>query len=161
MTLRCPGFAIPEKPAPFLLFAARVLIGTLFFYSGFSKLIQPAEYFEVAVGFYQAVPEAWIPAVSRTMPWIELIAGTFLLLGYALVQSARMLALLTGAFQVILGQALLRRLPIDECGCFGGGFVHLTLYQSFALDTALFLVLIQIAAHRTSPFSLDRLLAKP
>jgi len=146
---------IPEKLALAMLFSARVLIGLLFFYSGFSKLIQPIEYFEVAVGLYDIVPDAVIHRVAMITPWIELVGGTFLLLGYALEKSAVVLSILTGLFQIILGQALVRRLPMDECGCFGGGFIHMTLYQSFVLDTVLVLLLIQIAGAEKNIFSLD------
>lgn len=153
-----PKFAIDEKYKVGALFVARILIGLLFFYSGLSKLIQPIEYFEVAVGFYQIVPEEVIHYVALVIPWIELTSGTFLLLGYMLESAAGTLAILTGIFQGILGQALVRRLPIDECGCFGGGFVHLTLYQSFVLDTVLLLLLIQISTAERNRWSLDHLL---
>jgi uncharacterized membrane protein YphA (DoxX/SURF4 family) len=137
------------------LLVARLLMGCLFFYSGLSKLIQPIEYFEVAIDQYSLFPEGLIHGVALVVPWVELISGTFLLLGYMPAKAARVLAVLTGLFQVVLAQALLRRLPMDECGCFGGGLIHLTLYQSFTLDTALVLLLIQIASSENSLFSLD------
>jgi uncharacterized membrane protein YphA (DoxX/SURF4 family) len=138
----------------------RVLIGALFFYSGLSKLIQPIEYFEVAVAQYDLVPDKIIHAVCLVLPWIEFIGGTFLLLGRRIPQAAGVLAGLTGLFQLVLAQALLRRLPMDECGCFGGGFVHLTLFQSFTMDTALVLVLIQLATSEQFRLSLDSYLLK-
>lgn len=150
--------ALPPAVKASTLFLARILIGMLFMYSGFSKLIQPAEYFEIAVNQYQIVPEAMTHMISLVMPWIEWIGGAFLLLGYLTEISAGALALLTGAFQIVLGQAVIRKLPIDECGCFGGGFVHLTLYQSFVLDTILVLALIQIATAENHPATLDRYL---
>ncbi len=134
----------------------RMLIGVLFFYSGLSKLIQPIEYFEVAVAQYDLLPDKIIHGVSLVMPWIELIGGTFLLLGRRIPAAAAILAGLTGIFQIALAQALLRRLPMDECGCFGGGFIHLTLYQSFAMDTVLVLILIQLSDTKESRFSLDQ-----
>lgn len=158
MNLKWPP--IPEKLVLPLLFAARILIGLLFFYSGFSKLTQPIEYFEIAVGLYEIVPQALVHAAAMVIPWIELVGGTFLLLGYALEKSAAVLSVLTGLFQLVLGQAVVRRLPIDECGCFGGGLIHLTLYQSFVLDTVLVLFLIQIAAQEENILSLDNRLLK-
>lgn len=140
-----------------MLLAGRLAIGTLFFYSGFSKLTRPIEYFQIAIAPYDIVPEIFVAAISWIVPSIELLLGTFLLAGYWLNGSAAILAALTGLFQLVLAQALIRRLPIDECGCFGGGLIHLTLYQSFVLDTIAVLVLIKIATSSSKKFSLDNL----
>lgn len=142
------------------LLAARFLIGGLFVFSGLSKLIGPIEYFELVIGFYQIIPEPAVHAVALFTPWLELIAGTFLLLGYLLEAAAGLLALLSVAFQAILAQALLRRLPIDECGCFGGGLAHLSLYQAFVLDTVLLILLIQIATQIEKRLALDNWLQR-
>ena len=158
--MKLPSLHIPDKLKAGLLFAARILAGALFFYSGFSKLIQPVEYFEVAIGQYTVVPEAAVHYVASVIPWIEMTAGTFVFLGYMLEGAAGALGVLTAMFQIILGQALVRRLPMDECGCFGGGFVHLTLYQSFVLDTFLVLIFIQIATAERNILTLDRWLMR-
>ncbi len=152
-------FSVSENTKVWILTVFRILIGALFVYSGLSKLIQPIEYFEVAVAQYDLMPEKFIHVVSLIMPWIELIGGMFLLLGRRIPQAAGVLAALTGIFQMVLAQALLRHLPMDECGCFGGGFIHLTLYQSFALDTVLVLILIQLSDTKDSRVSLDCLLS--
>lgn len=133
-----------EKYKKPILIVSRVLVGALFFYSGLSKLIQPIEYFEVAVAQYDIVPQKFIHLVCLILPWVELVFGAFLLIGHRTKKASAVLGVLTALFQLILGQALLRRLPMDECGCFGGGFIHFTLYQSFALDTLLVLILIQL-----------------
>src|SRR5882672_6874917 len=93
------------------LLLARLLIGGLFFYSGLSKLIQPIEYFEVAIDQYSLFPAGIIHGVALVVPWVELISGTYLLLGYMPARAAGVLAFLTGLFQIVLAQALLRHLP--------------------------------------------------
>lgn len=158
MKVKWPRFRIPDRLKDAFLLTARLMSGALFFYSGFSKLIQPAEYFEVAIGQYALGSPDIAHYAALAVPWIEILSGTFLFLGYLLEASAGVLAVLTGLFQLVLGQALVRRLPMDECGCFGGGFIHLTLYQSFVLDTILVLCLIQIATADRQLLSLDRLL---
>lgn len=144
-----------------LIVTGRVLLGLLFAYSGFSKLIRPSEYFEFAISMYEIFPPSAVWLASVTVPWVELIFGAYLLLGFEMQRAAAILASLTVMFQLLLGQALLRGLRIDECGCFGGGFVHLTLYQSFALDSAMLLVLLQLSSAKSGRFSLDRCLSKP
>ena len=141
--------------APYLLLAGRFFVGVVFLYSGYSKLTQPSEYFELAISFYQVVPESLLHPIALVLPWFEYLMGAFLIVGYAVPLAGGILSVLTALFQLLLGQALVRRLPIDECGCFGGGFIHLSLYQSFMLDTALLLILIQIATSDKHLFSLD------
>jgi hypothetical protein len=114
----------------------------------------------VAVGQYSLFPDKIIHQVSFIVPWIEFGFGTYLLLGYMQEISAGALAVLAGFFQLVIGQALLRRLPMDECGCFGGGFIHFTLYQSFVLDTLLVVILVQLAAPERTIFSVDNYLLK-
>jgi uncharacterized membrane protein YphA (DoxX/SURF4 family) len=138
----------------------RYAIGALFLYSGFSKVVNPPEYFEVVIGFYRIFPPSLIPIIARTMPWIEFIFGAFLFLGYWTRGAASILAVSTCLFQLVLAQALMRGLDINECGCFGGGLVHLTLYESFVMDTTMTLCLIWIASSPMSRFGLDAWLLK-
>lgn len=133
----------------------RFSIGLLFAYSGLSKLIQPIEYFQVAMGLYELFPDIMLEIGSRIVPWIELLYGTYLLLGYREKRAASALMFLAFLFQIVIGQALLRRIPIDECGCFGGGAVHLTLYQSFLLDTAIILLLNWLYTKSPTKFGFD------
>ena len=143
---------------PFL-FVSRIIVGLLFISSGLVKLIQPVEYFEIAINRYQMVPLAVAHIAAYIIPWVELVFGTYLFLGYWLHRSASVLAILTGIFQIALAQALLRNLGLDNCGCFGNGSIHLTLYQSFLIDTVMLLCLIQIATSKNRPlFSLDHCL---
>jgi uncharacterized membrane protein YphA (DoxX/SURF4 family) len=144
-----------------LFFILRILVGGIFFYSGFTKLIEPSASFEIAMSFYQIIPPHFIHPIAVILPWVELILGAFLILGYLLAPTAIALICLTALFQLILGQALVRRLDIDECGCFGGNLIHLTLYQSFILDTALLLILIQIVTTSYNILTLDNYLYKP
>ena len=139
-----------------LILIGRIMAGSLFFFSGLSKLSQPSEFFEVAINFYEIVPYSFVHGAAIIIPWVELIFGTFLLLGYCQHISAGILLGLTAIFQMVLAQAHIRQLPVDECGCFGGGLVHLTLLQSFALDTFLALVLIQVATSNFKGYSLDK-----
>jgi hypothetical protein len=60
-------------------------------------------------------------------------------------------------FILIVGQALLRKLPIDECGCFGG-LISLPLSVVLMFDSVQLLLtglLIKQEKH-TGCFSLDR-----
>jgi len=141
------------------LTVARFLIGGIFVYSGWSKLSRPSEFFQLAINLYEIVPKNLVPGLAATLPWFELVFGSFLLFGYWTKRAANVLTVLTGCFQFLLMQAMIRELPIDSCGCFGEG-ISLTLFQSFTLDTVMLLILIQIASAGRLPFSLDGLLLR-
>ena len=136
----------------------RIALGAVFTFAGFYKLIRPAEYFQMVVDMYHVAPEALVPAIAAVMPWIEFIFGFFLLVGYASRLSARVVAVLCAMFLGILVQALVRDLPIDQCGCFGGSF-HMELKNSILADSAMLLVAIGLSFLRLRlPLSLDGIL---
>ncbi len=53
------------------------------------------------------------------MPWVELVTGAFLLMGLHLRLASRSALGLFSLFILVIGQAMVRRLPVDECGCLG------------------------------------------
>lgn len=95
------------------------------------------------------------------MPWFELFLGVFLLLGFYLKWTLRGTLILLGAFIFIVSQAIIRKLPIDECGCFGG-LVSLPLHGVLMMDSALLLLtgLLLYKANSTYFLSLDNYLLK-
>ena len=97
----------------FLLFS-RLFVGGLFFYSGFSKLIRPIEYFQIAIGMYDIVSPNYVVLIASSLPWLELCLGAFLILGYFVSGSAWILVVISGCFQFTLAQALIRGLAIID-----------------------------------------------
>ena len=93
---------------------------------------------------------------ARVMPWLEFVTGVFMALGLRLtVALPAVMAMLT-VFIGVVGQALIRKLPIDECGCFGA-LISFPLHVVILLD-GLLLVLTRMLAGRwddVQKFSLD------
>lgn len=79
---------------------------------------------------------AWI---ARTLPWAELIGGSFFLLGLWTTEAAVSVMAMFGIFITAVGQALIRRLPLGECGCFGE-LISIPLPAVLAMDTVLLLI---------------------
>jgi len=133
---------------PWLL--ARVFVGGIFVVAGFFKLLDPIENFRGMINAYGIVPYVLVTPISLMLPWIELIAGIFLITGYFTRWSAVILGLLSFSFVILIVVArLLGTLP-ENCGCFGD---HLPMspYQMLALDllsTLLAIRLFQIKNHR-------------
>ena len=138
----------------------RILIGAFFIAVGADKVMHPYQNFMYVVQAYQLFPEMLEEIVARFFPWIELFLGLFLFLGLYLKWTVRVFILMVSAFILMITQALVRQLPIENCGCFGGLFssdIHNTLYLDFALWMLLYLMIKM--PERTSSLSLDKYFA--
>src|SRR5258708_930751 len=61
---------------------ARVLVGGVLIYSGFSKAIAPSAEFAAALAAYRVLPTGVIPMMAQIWPWLELLVGTYVFFGY-------------------------------------------------------------------------------
>ena len=96
--------------------ACRLLIGGVFIYTSLPKLLRPDEFAHLVSGYRILHPDM-VNLVGITLPWIELMAGAFLVIGVLPQSSA---ALIAGMLALFIGAgalALARGLEID-CGCF-------------------------------------------
>ncbi len=100
----------------YLTLAARLLIGGLFIYASIYKVWDPAS-FAVSVRNYMILPPDYSNLAALTLPWIELVAGVFLILGIETKASA---FLTTGMLAVFFGAILYAySIGLDiDCGCF-------------------------------------------
>jgi uncharacterized membrane protein YphA (DoxX/SURF4 family) len=109
------GF-LDAKPVQVILSAARVVLGALFLYAGAIKIIDPAA-FALAVYNYHILP-AWLVSMTAIiLPWVEVVAGTCLVLGLWIQGGSLIVSTLLLVFTVALGFNLSRGLNI-ACGCF-------------------------------------------
>ena len=103
----------------YLLPTLRIAIGALLVFSGFQKLIHPQQNFLFIIQAYE-LGTPWIEeTASYLIPWLEFLVGLFLLLGLYTKVAIQGSILLFASFLIVIGQAIVRKLPIDECGCFG------------------------------------------
>lgn len=99
--------------------------------------------------------------VARVLPWGEFFAGIFLVLGFGLKWDLRVISILLWVFLATVGQALIRRLPLEECGCFGD-MISFPLPVVLMMDAVL-LLLVRWMSRRiadASVFGLDRYLQR-
>lgn len=134
----------------------RILIGGLFVVSGYEKLIGPYQNFLYVIQSYAFLNVFWEEVAARVVPWIELFLGVFLIFGLWLGWVMRGLLILVTAFILVVSQALVRGLPIDECGCFGA-LIAFPLPVVLLLDSALLFLsgFLLYKLDRTSSLSLD------
>ncbi len=96
---------------------SRFLLGGIFLWAAISK-VSDVTAFAQEIGNYRVLPASVVNVTAITLPWIELIAASCLILGIwtrgAALVCGGLLIVFTGA----LGAAIARGLDI-ECGCFG------------------------------------------
>ena len=139
----------------------RIAVGTLFVFSGFSKLVaSQADFLAVVLG-YQVVYGAAAVKVAVVLPWVELMAGAFLAFGLWKRLALDVLWMLNTLFIGVIVSALVRGIAVQDCGCFGEGALSFSLPQVLVMDLGLWcvLALLAIKKQEVSRFSLDRLFA--
>jgi len=139
-----------------LLVIFRIFIGCLLLFSGFQKAILPYQNFLYAVQTYNFLPTLLEDMGARAFPWIEIAVGLFLCIGLWIRWASVAATGLFLLFITVIGQALIRGLPIGECGCFGE-MISVSPQWMVAFDGFLFIMLLRIVFHieRASIFSLD------
>lgn len=134
----------------------RLLPGSVLVFSGFLKAIRPAEEFAALLSNYWILPPALLVPLARVVPWAEMWVGLCLLTGFGVRRAATAAAVLYGTFVVFLAQALLRHLPMNDCGCFGRLGPALRPAQTLVMDIVLGALCVLAAWDREARFSLDR-----
>lgn len=138
----------------------RLAVGSLFMISGLEKLLGPFQNFLYVIQQYEVVPDGLARVTAAVFPWCELIVGALIVAGLWLPIALRISALMSATLMLIVGQAILRKLPISNCGCFGD-LVHLPLQGVLLVDLGM--LAAALIALRNLPsasrWSLDRLYA--
>ncbi|MBP9855454.1 MAG: DoxX family membrane protein [Candidatus Omnitrophica bacterium] len=135
----------------------RIFIGLIYLVSGFEKIISPYQNFQYVIQSYTIVPSSWEIIIAKTFPWIELFTGLFLFFGLWTRISLFSALIISGTLMTIVGQAMIRQLPITECGCFGE-LISLPLWAVFIIDVSTFLSILLLLKkyQKTILLSLDR-----
>ncbi len=100
---------------PIFLRLFEIILGGLFFYAGYLKLLHPEDFAE-AVLAYRLLPVALVGAATAVLPWLEVAAGLGLAAGLKRRSCLLLLGLLTWVFLLVMLVTLARGLKID-CGC--------------------------------------------
>ena len=107
----------PIRRSPYLSVFCRVLLAAIFISFALSKIMRPAV-FALNVVDYDLMPAWGVNLWSLALPWGELVAGLFLLLGIRTRAAATLIAAMNLIFIVGLVNAILHHMPIN-CGCVG------------------------------------------
>ena len=95
----------------------RLAAGAVLVYASRDKLLDPQPFAD-AIDDYRVLPLAVVNLSAIVVPWVELIAGSCLIVGLWAPGAGLVTAALAAFYTGALTSALLRGLEID-CGCFG------------------------------------------
>ena len=101
----------------YLLFLFRIILGFVFIYAGILKISDPAG-FSDAINNYDLLPLLFVNFFAITLPWIEVVAGLFLMFGISVKENSFIISVMLVVFLLAIVISLGRGLNI-ECGCFG------------------------------------------
>lgn len=139
----------------------RIAIGVLLCLSGFEKATQPYQNFLYVIQGYEVFPSIIEKAIAIVMPWAELLVGIFMIAGLWLNVSIRAAIVFFVGFILIISQALIRQIPLDNCGCFGEA-LHIDPHVMLVFDSVTLIVLCLMIRRftQTQQLSLDHHFAK-
>jgi len=148
------------KFGPVFRLLLRVVLGSIFIVSGFEKLLSPSQNFAAVIEKFEIIHGPAVTLLSVTLPWAELIAGVLFVLGLWSTAALAVLWLMNTVFVGVLASALARRLPLDQCGCFGEK-LSIPLPVMLGIDAAIWvLFLLSFLLRKKTSLSLDTSFAR-
>jgi putative oxidoreductase len=100
-----------------VLLAFRIVLGGLFVYAGAVKALAPLD-FAQDIRNYDIVGPSLSFMAAVVLPWLEILAGAFLIAGVWKRGAALVISALLVFFVALIVVTMVRGLDID-CGCFG------------------------------------------
>jgi putative oxidoreductase len=138
-----------------LSFALRIYLGYFFIYASLSKIPYPAQFAE-AVANYRLIPYMFLNLGAIILPWIELVTGLFLIIGFKSRASTIVIGLLLIMFDAMVLINMHWGAPIT-CGCYD--VVGEPIGWKKVLENALMLVFSIQIYYSDRPELLNRLKA--
>jgi len=102
---------------PYLTLVLRVFIGGYFLFAAVPKIVEPLA-FATSISHYGMMPGFMVNAFALIVPWLELLVGAALVVGFRIRTSALITGVLILMFTAAVAWAVIHGLDID-CGCFG------------------------------------------
>jgi len=117
------------------LLLIRLVLGGVFLYAGCVKLADPVA-FAGNIAAYRILPYFGNYLAAAVIPWLEIVCGLLLIVGWRTKAAASLIALLTLVFMAALASTLVRGLDID-CGCFRQGGEKTSAWTALGRDSIL------------------------
>ena len=135
---------------------ARFFLGGVFIYASYDKIINPDDFARIVFN-YQILPHNLVNLAAIILPWIELIVGFCLIIGWWIPGAVVIVTALLIVFISASLFNLARGLDVD-CGCFSAGVLETTsarlaiLRDTFFLAVSFFLIYMVFWVKKKSGF---------
>ena len=143
--------------AEWLALAARLYLGAIFVIACWHKLRDPSA-FALDIATYQILPLAVVNPMAIVLPWVEMVAGLMLIVGFRTRAAALLIAAMMVVFTVAIAIALGKGLDMS-CGCFAsqGSVEDPISWQTILRDTAWLGLALYVLFLDRRPLGIDRL----
>ena len=141
--------------SPWLVVVIRLLIGGLFVFAGGSKLLLPYEEVVVMIEQYTVIPKTLVPWIAVALPWVELLSGAALCMGFLTTLASGVVAFQLVVFCLLMLVVLALGIEIEDCGCFGQWGWHETPLQVLIRDLIMLGLLFPVFWRRKDVWALD------
>ena len=95
----------------------RLILGVTFLYASLDKIAHPEQFARIVYN-YKILPGFLINIFAVTLPWVELLAGLFLILGIFTESASLLISFLLVIFVIAISiNVFIRGLDLN-CGCF-------------------------------------------
>lgn len=131
----------------------RLWLGWVFVESGWAKTQNLAAFYNAAHA-YKLLPPMLTQLYATMLPWVEILAGGLLLLGFLTRWMSGTIGLMLVSFIVAIGWALYMGDEID-CGCFVGGVVEPVTWGLMGRDVLMLIASVYLVYRPTTFLSLD------
>lgn len=128
--------------ASWLRLAIRIFIGGYFIFAAVPKIVEPYV-FATNISHYQMLPAWSVNTFALLLPWLELVAGTALLIGFRLRAAAVLCSAMLAMFTFAVIWAVSHGLTID-CGCFGDGNGETVSWEKVSKNVAMIVLTVSL-----------------
>jgi len=139
----------------FLFILFRIIVGFIFIYAGLDKISNLPE-FAKAISNYRLLPVELVNIFAIILPWIEVIAGVLILMGFFIQGGSLIILGLLITFTIAITINLVRGVDIS-CGCKTPWATSDKISLLKLLEEIVYIIMIiQVFLHDSLTFCLER-----
>jgi putative oxidoreductase len=152
---------ILTRSEPWVDLLLRIFLGGVFIAAAMPKIID-VEAFAISIATYQLLPLPLINLQAIILPWLELITGVLLIVGYRCKAQALVINGMLVMFIVAIYIAMSKGIQA-QCGCFGAeaeAAMNELTWKKIIEDIGWLLIGLNIMLGSTNRISLDRWISR-
>jgi uncharacterized membrane protein YphA (DoxX/SURF4 family) len=136
----------------------RIVLGTMFLLAAVSKAADPAS-FAQEIANYKILPDILINLMAIVLPWIELFASLFIIIGIRIKSSVLIISSLIIVFNIAIIIAMAKGLNIN-CGCHTKVMAEMVGLQKIIENMCLLILGIFIFYSKGIKFTMENYILK-